>query len=100
VRDSDIEIEEEAEDLVREFEALLKQRRLGSVVRVKISQTMPDDLRAFLIEQLHAKPEDVVVINGILGMAELSQLIPPDRNDLKFKPYTPRFPERIRDSGG
>src|SRR5690606_4978738 len=44
--------------------------------------------------------EDVVVINGILGMAELSQLIPPDRNDLKFKPYTPRFPERIRDSGG
>ncbi|MEM9964472.1 MAG: polyphosphate kinase 1, partial [Asticcacaulis sp.] len=100
VRDSDIEMEEEAEDLVREFEALLKQRRLGSVVRVKISQTMPDDLREFLIEQLHAKPEDVVVINGILGMAELSQLIPPDRNDLKFKPYTPRFPERIRDSGG
>ncbi|MFT4090725.1 MAG: RNA degradosome polyphosphate kinase [Asticcacaulis sp.] len=100
VRDSDIEMEEEAEDLVREFEALLKQRRLGSVVRVKVSQTMPDDLREFLIEQLHAKPEDVVVINGILGMAELSQLIPPDRNDLKFKPYTPRFPERIRDSGG
>jgi len=100
VRDSDIEIEEEAEDLVREFEALLKQRRLGSVVRVKLSQTMPDDLREFLVEQLHAKPEDVVVANGILGMAELSQLIPPDRNDLKFKPYTPRFPERIRDSGG
>lgn len=100
LRDSDIELEEEAEDLVREFEALIKQRRLGSVVRVEVDSTMPDDLRAFLIEQLHAKSEDVVLINGILGMAELSQLIPRDRNELKFKPFEPRFPERVRDNGG
>jgi polyphosphate kinase len=100
IRDSDIEMEEEAEDLVREFEALLKQRRLGSVVRVKINANMPEDLREFIIEQLHAEPEHVVVVKGILGMSELSQLIPADRNDLKFKPYEPRFPERIRDNGG
>lgn len=100
LRDSDIELEEEAEDLVREFEALIKQRRLGSVVRVEIDQTMPDDLRTFIIEQLHAKSEDVVDVGGILGMAELSQLIPRDRNDLKFKPFEPRFPERMRDNGG
>ncbi|ESQ78866.1 RNA degradosome polyphosphate kinase [Asticcacaulis sp. YBE204] len=100
IRDSDIEMEEEAEDLVREFEALLKQRRLGSVVRVKFGASMPEDLRQFITEQLHAKPQDVTVVNGILGMSELSQLIPPDRNDLKFKPYEPRFPERIRDNAG
>ena len=100
VRDSDVEFEEEAEDLVREFEARLKQRRMGSVVRVKIEKTMPDDLRAFIIENLHAEPQDVVVVDGMLGLAQVSALITPDRGDLKFKPFEPRFPERIRDHGG
>lgn len=100
LRDSDIELEEEAEDLVREFEALIKQRRLGSVVRVEIDSSMPEDLRDFITGHLHAAPEDVVLVGGILGMAEVSQLIPRDRNDLKFKPFEPRFPERIRDNGG
>ena len=99
-RDSDVELEEEAEDLVREFEALLKQRRLGSVVRVKIQASMPEDLRAFIVEALGAEPQDVIVIDGMLGLAQLSELIPPDRPDLKFKPFEPRFPERIRDHGG
>jgi polyphosphate kinase len=100
LRDSDIELEEEAEDLVREFEALIKQRRLGSVVRVEIDASMPEDLRDFITGHLNAKAEDVVLVGGILGMAEVSQLIPRDRNDLKFKPFEPRFPERIRDNGG
>jgi polyphosphate kinase len=100
LRDSDIEIEEEAEDLVREFEAAIKQRRLGSVIRVEIDASMPADLSAFIQEQLHAKPEDVQLIGGILGMAALSQLIPSGRNDLKFKSFEPRFPERVRDNGG
>jgi polyphosphate kinase len=100
IRDSDIEIEEEAEDLVREFEALLKQRRLGTVVRVEIGASMPQDLREFIIEHLHAEPKDVVMLDGVLGLAQLNQLIPPDRPDLKFPPFEPRFPERIRDHGG
>ena len=100
IRDSDVEIEEEAEDLVREFEARLKQRRLGSVVRVELESLMPDELRSFIAHNLSAAPEDVVIIDGMLDLAELDQLIPADRPELKFKPFEPRFPERIRDHGG
>ena len=100
IRDSDVEMEEEAEDLVREFEALLKQRRMGSVVRVEVEAAMPDELQAFICESLHAKDEDILLIDGLLGLDELSQLIPSDRPELKFKPFEPRFPERIRDHAG
>jgi len=100
IRDSDIEIEEEAEDLVREFEARLKRRRLGSVVRVKVEASMPQDLRDFILAGLAASRRDMVVVDGKLGLAELGQLIPADRPELKFPPFTPRFPERIRDHGG
>ncbi|HEY1427795.1 MAG TPA: RNA degradosome polyphosphate kinase [Caulobacteraceae bacterium] len=100
IRDSDVEIEEEAEDLVREFEARLKRRRLGLVVRVKLQASMPDELRSFIIEGLKAEPQDVVKVDGKLGLAQLEQLIPPDLPELKFPPFQPRFPERIRDHGG
>ena len=100
LRDSDVEIEEEAEDLVRAGEALLRQRRLGLVVNVAIEATMPTDLREFIVRNLNAEPQDVVLVDGMLGLNQLSKLIPPDRADLKFPPYEPRFPERIRDQGG
>jgi polyphosphate kinase len=100
IRDSDIEIEEEAEDLVREYEALLKQRRLGAVVRVKIEAAMPADLRQFIVEHLGAETQDTILVDGMLGLAQVNRLIPPDRPDLKFPQFDPRFPERIRDHGG
>ena len=100
VRDSDIEIQEEAEDLVREFEARLKERRLGDIARLKIEAMMPEDLRAFIIREIEADPRDVIIVDGMLGLAALSALVSEERPDLKFPPYEPRFPERIRDFGG
>lgn len=100
IRDSDIEIEEEAEDLVMEFEEALKQRRLGSVVRIKIQASMPTDLRRFISGELGATPEEVVLIDGMLGLAQLTELIAPGHPGLKFPGYEPRYPERVRDNGG
>jgi len=100
IRDSDVEIAEEAEDLVREFEARLKQRRLGSVVRIEVEGAMPEDLRTFILQNLRAETQDLILVDGLLGLDELTQLIPSDRADLKFKPFEARFPERIRDHGG
>jgi polyphosphate kinase len=100
VRDSDIENVEEAEDLVREFRTLLKQRRLGEIVRLKIESSMPQDLRDFIVREIEADPHDVVIAEGMLGLAQVSSLIVEDRTDLTFEPYNPRFPERVRDFGG
>ncbi len=100
LRDSDIEIEEEAEDLVRQFESLIRERKRGVVVRVKFDASTPESLRQFIIEQLGADHRDVAPVDGILGISQLDQLISPERQDLLFAPYEPRFPERIRDHGG
>ncbi|MCB9961278.1 MAG: RNA degradosome polyphosphate kinase [Hyphomonas sp.] len=100
VRDSDIEIEEEAEDLIREFEVLLKQRRRGRIVRLRMQSSAPKHLRDFIIREIGTEEADVVLYDGILGMAQLSELIVDDRLDLQFPPYEPRYPERIREMGG
>jgi polyphosphate kinase len=100
IRDSDIEIEEEAEDLVRYFRSAIKRRRRGRVIRVKFEAGMPDDLVALLKEGLAAADAIVTESTGFLGIVDLDALYEEDRPDLKFAPFTPRFPERIREHGG
>ncbi|MDB5722605.1 MAG: degradosome polyphosphate kinase [Alphaproteobacteria bacterium] len=100
IRDSDIEIEEEAEDLVRYYRSAIKRRRRGRVIRLKLETGMPTALAAMVREGLAATDAIVTESTGFLGIADLDALYEADRPDLKFEPFTPRFPERIREHGG
>jgi len=100
LRDSDIELEEEAEDLVQTFENLLKRRRRGHVIRLELDQRMAPALRRFVTRELEVGEPAVFVKNGLLGFSDTSQLIGPERPDLLFKPFNIRYPERVREYEG
>ncbi|OAN50748.1 RNA degradosome polyphosphate kinase [Paramagnetospirillum marisnigri] len=100
IRDSEMDIDEEAEDLVRVFESALKRRRRGNVIRLSFNEGIPEDLKNLVIAEMHVDPDDVFEIDGVLGLVDTKRLIVDERPDLLFAPYNARFPERVRDFGG
>ena len=100
LRDSDLEVEDEAEDLVLEFETALKRRRRGEVVRMKMSTGAPPALKKLIMQELAVREEEVVDVDGLIGIADLSELVLDDRPDLLWPPFTPRVPERVQDHDG
>ena len=100
IRDSDIEIEEEAEDLVRVFETALKLRRRGVVIRMEVDVACSPALRNFIANELDISGDVTIMSEGLVGFADTEQLILDERPDLKFTPYLARFPERVRDHAG
>lgn len=100
IRDSDIEVEEEAEDLVRYFRSAIKRRRRGRVIRLKMQRGLPTRLQKLIRHALGGEESIITETMGFLGIGDLAQLVEEDRKALKFKPYTPRFPERILEQDG
>jgi polyphosphate kinase len=100
LRDSDLEVEDEAEDLVSEFETALKRRRRGEVVRMKLSAGAPAGLKALIMRELPVKEDEVVEVDGLIGVGDLSELVTDARPDLLWPPFTPRIPERVQDHNG
>lgn len=100
IRDSDIEVEEEVEDLVRFFESALKRRRRGSVIRIETDSEMPQSLRQFVVHELGVPDNRVAVLPGLLALNTISEIVRAPRDDLKFEPYNARFPERVREHAG
>ncbi len=100
IRDTDVEFEEEAEDLVRSYETALKRRRRGVVIHLEIDVRMPEELHELVARELSAAPDEIHSQPGFMGVVDVRKLIVDDRPDLLFPPFTPRFPERIRDFGG
>lgn len=99
IRDSDIAVEEEAEDLVHFFEIALKRRRRGQVIRIEFDAKMPEDLRKFITNALAVPDNCISILDGLLALNMLSEIVSIPRDDLKFIPYHPRFPECIRQYG-
>ena len=100
LRNSDLELEEEAEDLVREFETALKKRRRGDVVRLTISKNAPKELFDMVTSSLSVLSEEIMQVDGVIGMSNLSELVISDKPELLWKSFKPRNPERVEENHG
>ncbi|NQV57383.1 MAG: polyphosphate kinase, partial [Rhodospirillales bacterium] len=100
IRDTEVEIDEEAEDLLRTFQSALKQRIRGTIVSLTVAEDISDDLCQMIVDEAGAKPEAVIRIGELIGLTNTAELAELDRPDLLFEPFNARFPERVRELGG
>ncbi len=100
LRDSDIEIAEEAEDLVRTFRSAIQRRRRGQVIQLEIDEDFYPAAESLLLDQLGINEAALIKTDGMIGIDGLAEIVREDRPDLKFDAYSPRFPERIREHDG
>ncbi|KIT18159.1 RNA degradosome polyphosphate kinase [Jannaschia aquimarina] len=100
LRDSDLEVEEEAEDLVREFETALKRRRRGDIVRMKMTADAPTGLRDEILDEIGVEDGEIIEVDGLIGLASLKELVVDSRPDLLWPSFSPRVPERVQDHDG
>lgn len=100
IRDSEMEVHEEADDLVEVLKSSLKKRQHGHIIRLIVNHKMPEELCNFLMDELEVNQSTLFRVNGMLGLYAIAEMILPSRPDLCFKTYTPRFPERIQDFSG
>ena len=100
LRDSDIEYEEEAEDLTIAYEALMRRRRRGDAIRLEMEEKMPAPLRRHVIDQLEVSDDLVFVKDGLLGLSDISRIIVDEVPEHLFESFTPRTPERVEDHSG
>ena len=100
LRDSDIEIEEDAEDLVRYYRTAIQRRRRGLVIVLQLQGKFDPAAEELLRTQLGLDKALIIKTEGIIGFSGLSAICDEDRPELKFEPYSPRYPERILEHDG
>ncbi len=100
IRDSDLDIEDDAEDLVGGFERAIKRRRRGRAVRINTTEDTPQELRQLVMEQLQVEERDVVALEDMVGLSHLSELLEVEHPECRYPPFSVRFPERIEDYEG
>ncbi len=100
IRDSEVEIDEEAEDLVQTYETMLKRRRRGHVIRIEVAANVPETFQKFIIEQFDVRFTHILIVEGMLGLTDIHNIVAEDREDLLYAPMQPRYPERVRENGG
>jgi polyphosphate kinase len=100
LRDSEIEIDDEANDLIHEFENALRARQRGNVVLLTLSKDAPKPIRRLLKSAMGIDENNFFNTDGPVALNNFSELLDYIPKHLLFPAFAPRFPQRIRDFNG
>ena len=96
IRDSDIEFEEEAEDLIMYLEKALKKRRRGRIVKLEIRSNADPLLKKFVYKKLEVTDDEVYEMDSFVGVHQIDQIYNKKNTNLVFKSFSPRQVERLK----